>query len=182
MVDHGEQQDHVSLLFEAREQCGGLGVLPAGGGGGAGEIGVQGEDVELFGHAALEDALGGGGVALERDDARAERGGECAELAGVGADVQHAGGAQLLDRGANEGELGCGLLRGVVGERGGVAGPLRCGGPRRGAARAAAQRSECAAQDVEGEAGVLGWCGGCGLTGAALFQQRGQRNRNERRA
>ncbi len=44
-----------------------------------------------------EEALGGGGVAFEGDDCAPECGGEGAELAGVGADVEDARGLEVVE-------------------------------------------------------------------------------------
>jgi len=72
VMDDGEQEDEVSLLFQTRQQRGGLSVLPSGGGRGAGEVSVQREDVELALAREDIDALGGGGIAFERDHASAQ--------------------------------------------------------------------------------------------------------------
>ncbi len=46
-MDDGEHQDEVELAFEARQEGDGFAVLPAGGGSGAGEVGVDGLDGEV---------------------------------------------------------------------------------------------------------------------------------------
>ena len=96
VVDDREHQDEVELAFEAGQQGDGFGVLPADGGRGAGDVGMDGLDGEiaLAGHA--EEAVGGCAVALEGDDCRARFGGERAEFAGVGADVEHAAWVRCL--------------------------------------------------------------------------------------
>ena len=75
-MDDREHQDEVELGFETRQQGERFRVEPADGGGGAGEVGVDGLDGEiaLAGHA--EEAVGGGLIALQGDDLGPERGGQ----------------------------------------------------------------------------------------------------------
>ena len=115
VMDDREHEDEVELGFEAREQGEGFGVAPANGGSGAGEVGVDGEDGEiaLAGHA--EEAVCGGLVALQGDDFGPERGGERAEVAGVGADVEDAGGVRGFEDAAAPSRASGGILRGCSG-------------------------------------------------------------------
>ena len=148
VMDDGEHEDEVELGIEAREQGEGFAVAPAGGGSGAGEVGVDGEDGEiaLAGHA--EDAVGGGLVALQCDDFRAERGGQRTEVAGVGSDVEDAGGVGGFEDVADPVELLAALVGGVVREGLRVVAPVGGGGARRGAEGAATQVLQGALEDV----------------------------------
>ena len=147
-MDDGEHEDEVELGIEAREQGEGFGVAPANGGSGAGEVGVDGEDGEiaLAGHA--EEAVGGGLVALQGDDVGPERGGERAEVAGVGADVEDAGRVGGFEDAADPVELLAGLFGGVVGEGLRVVTPVGGGSVWRGAEGAAAKGLHGAPKDV----------------------------------
>ena len=48
VMDDGEHEDGVEVAFAAREEGGGLAVVPADGGGGVGEIDAEREDGEVF--------------------------------------------------------------------------------------------------------------------------------------
>lgn len=67
VMDDGQHQDEIELPFKSGKEGRALRVLPAGGGRGPSEVGVNGQhgDVALAGHP--EDPVGGGEVALERD-------------------------------------------------------------------------------------------------------------------
>ena len=147
-MDDGEHEDEVELRFQAGEQGEGFGVAPADGGSGAGEVGVDGEDGEIAPAGHAEEAVGSGLVALQCDDAGAERGGLRAEVSGVGPDVEDAGGAGGFEDAADPVELLAALVGGVVREGLRVVAPVGGGGVRRGAEGAATQVLQGALQDV----------------------------------
>ena len=102
-----------------------------------------------------EDAVGGGLVALQGDDFRAERGGQRTEVAGVGSDVEDAGGVGGFENVAGPIELLAALVGGVVSEGLRVVAPVGGGGERRGEESAAAEVLQGALEDVSGEFGIV---------------------------
>ena len=165
VMDDREHEDKVELSLETRQQGEGFVVHPADGGSGAGDVCVDGLDGEiaLAGHA--EEAVRGGLVALQGDDLCAERGGQRTEFAGVGTDVEDAGGLRRDECMAHPVELLPALFGSVVGEGLRVVAPV--GGDEAGcsAESAAAKDLEGAAKDVvcdlgRVDAGFLLRCGG----------------------
>jgi hypothetical protein len=116
MMDDRQHEHEVEAGFETRQQGNRLLVLPADGRSGTREVRLDGLDGEtaLAGHP--EEAVGCCHVALERDDLRPHFGGKRAELSGIGADVEHAGGLRGFQGLAHPVELLTALLGGVVGQ------------------------------------------------------------------